>query len=138
MLFSIGIGSAGEGTPSYSVRLPFTLSPGRTLKLADGSSFELLGHACEISQEHNQYALTIGGFGSQDEASTFLLNACAGLIWFGLKSSVGVRFKADKTPVKLFAPPKSIAEGSLIISIASEKGWREYDGTLQLELVLEC
>ncbi len=128
MLFSIGIGSSGEGTPSYPVRLPFTLSPSRTLKLADGSSFELLGHACEISQEHNQYVLTIGGFDSEDEASTFLLKACAGLIWFGLKSSVGVRFNPDKTPVELFAKPKSIAEGSPIFSIASEKRWREYDG----------
>jgi hypothetical protein len=71
MLFSFGIGSAGEGSPSYSVRLPFTLSPGRTLKLADRACFVLLGHACEISQEDNQYVLTISGFDSEDAASTF-------------------------------------------------------------------
>ena len=128
MMFSIGTGSVGEGSPSYSVRLPFALSPGRTLKLADGDRFELLGHVCEISQEHNQYALTIRDFDSEDAASTFLLKACAGLIWFGLKSSVGFRFNPDITPTELFAQPKPIAEGSSIAPIASKKGWREYDG----------
>ena len=128
MLFSVGIGSAGEGAPSYSVRLPFTLSPARTLKLEGGGRFELLGHPCEISQERNQYALTIGGFDSEDAASIFLLRAWAGLIWFGLKSSVGFRFSPEATPVELFAQPKPIAESSMIAPIAAEKGWHEYDG----------
>lgn len=128
MLFSFGIGSAGVGAPSYSVRLPFTLSPSRTLKLADGGRFELLGHVCEISQEYNQYALTIVGFDSEDAASTFLLKACAGLIWFGLKNSVGIRFNPDTTPANTFTQPKPIAEDSPFASIVSEKGWREYDG----------
>ncbi len=128
MLFSVGIGSAGDGAPSYSVRLPFALSPGRTLKLGDGGRFELLGHSCELSQEHNQYALTIGGFGSEAKASIFLLKACAGLIWFGLKSSVGLRFNPDATPVELFPEPVPIAERSLIAPIARKKGWHESDG----------
>ena len=128
MIFSFGIGSAGEGTPSYSVRLPFILSPGRTLKLADGDGFGLLGHGCEISREHDQYVLTISGFDSEDTASAFLLKACAGLIWFGLKSSVGLRFNPDTTPVKLFAQPKPIAQDTQMASIASTKGWREFDG----------
>lgn len=127
-MISFGIGSTGEGAPSYSVRLPFTLSPGRTLKLADGSRFELLGHLCEISLENNQYTLTIGGFDSDDEASIFLLKTCSGLIWFGLKSSVGVKFSPDRTQPHLFPKPKPIAEGSMISHIASKKGWPEYDG----------
>ena len=128
MIFSYGIGSAGQGPPSYSVRLPFLLSPGRTLKLADGGRFELLGQTCDISQEHNQYVLTISGFDSEAAASTFMLKACAGLIWFGLKNSIGFRFNPDATPLKLYAQPKPIAEGSPIASIASEKGWCESDG----------
>lgn len=128
MLFSFGIGSLGEGVPSYSVRLPFTLSPGRTFKLADGGRFDLLGHPCEICWEHNQYVLTIAGFETEDTAATFLLKACAGLIWFGLKSSAGFRFNPDTTPVKLFAQPKPIADGSPIATVAIKKGWREYDG----------
>jgi hypothetical protein len=128
MLFSFGIGSAGEGPPSYSVRLPFTLSPGRTLKLADGGCFELLGHTCEITQEHNQYALIISAFETEDAALTFLQKAAAGLIWFGLKNSIGFRFNPDATPVQLFAEAKTIAEASTMAPIANEKGWREYDG----------
>lgn len=128
MLFSYGIGSAGEGPPSFSVRLPFLLSPGWRLNLADGGSFELLGRSCEISQEYIQYVLTVSGFDSEDEAATFLHTVCAGLIWYGLKNSTGFRFNADATPVKLYAQPKPIAEGSPIASIASERGWRESDG----------
>lgn len=128
MLFSFGIASMGEGPPSYSVRLPFTLAPGRTIKLADGSRFELLGHECEITQEDNQYALTAAGFDSEEAASTFLLKECAGLIWFGLKNSAGFKFNPEVTPVELFAQPKSIADGSHMASIASKKGWSELDG----------
>jgi len=129
MIFSVGIGSAGEGAPAYSARLPFTLSPFRTLKLAEnGGRFELLGHVCEIIQEHNQYALTVSGFDSEDAASTFLLKACAGLIWFGLKSSIGFRFNPETTPVELFPQPKAIAAGSPIAPIAATKGWSELDG----------
>jgi hypothetical protein len=110
------------------MRLPFTLAPGRTLKLSDGGRFELLGHACEITQEYNQYALTVAGFDSEDAASGFLLKACAGLIWFGLKTSAGFRFNPEVTPVELFAQPKPIADGSHIASIAVKKGWSELDG----------
>jgi hypothetical protein len=128
MLFSFGIGSAGQGAPSYSVRLPFVMAPGRTFKLADGGRFDLLGHPCEMTQEHNQYALTVSGFDSEDAASTFLLKACAGLIWFGLKHAVGFRFNADTTPVELFPQPRPIAKGSHFDSITAPKGWPEIDG----------
>jgi hypothetical protein len=128
MLLSFGIGSIGAGQPSYAMRLPFHLSPGRTLKLADGSQFELLGHSCEIAQEYNQYTLIATGFDTEDAAAIFLLQACAGLIWYGLNNSVGLQFQADTTPIKLLEKPKPIAEGSSLAPIAANKGWREYDG----------
>jgi hypothetical protein len=124
----MGIGSAGESEPSYSVRLPFTLSPGRTLKLGDDGQFNLLGQMCEITQEGDQYVLTIGRFDTKDAASTFLAKAAAGLIWFGLTKSVGFRFNPVPTPVFLFEQPKPIAEGSMIAPIARKKGWHEIDG----------
>jgi len=72
--------------------------------------------------------LTAAGFDSEAAASTFLHKVCAGLIWYGLNNSTGFRLDADATPVKLFAQPIPIAEGSPIASIATEKGWRESDG----------
>jgi hypothetical protein len=109
MLFSFGIGSAGEGARAYSARLPFTLSSGRTIILADdGGSFELLGHPCKVFQEHDQYALIISGFDSEDAAATFLLKTCAGLIWFGLKSAIGLRFNPDITPIETFYSPNPL------------------------------
>lgn len=128
MVFSVGIGSAGEGGPSYLLRLPFILLPGRRLKLAESSRFELLGRTCEISEEPNQYVLTATGFESEDAAANFLPKICAGLIWFGLKHSVGLRFSPEATPVNLFDNPKSIAEDSMVSPIASKAGWHEYDG----------
>lgn len=128
MLFSIGIGSLGEGEPSYSVRLPFSLSPGQTLMLTDGSRFELLGHPCSVDQEERQYSLTISDFDSEEAASTFLPKACAGLIWFGLKSSIGFKFNVVATPVQLFPQPMPVIENTPITQIARDKGWTEVDG----------
>jgi hypothetical protein len=128
MLFSFGIGSSGEGVPSYTARLPFVMSPGRALNLDAGKQFNLLGHACEITQEYNQYVLTIREFDSTDAAATFLLKVCASLIWFGLKNSVGFRFQPEATPVTLLEQPKTIAENSSLAPITTPKGWREYDG----------
>jgi hypothetical protein len=128
MIFSCGGGSAGAGAPSYSAWLPFTVSPGRTLNLGGGGRFELLGHACEIVQGPNQYVLNISSFDSEDDASTFLQKACAGLIWFGLKSLAGFQFDPDPSPVELFSQPRPIADASPLGSIANKKGWRDYDG----------
>jgi len=128
MIFSFGIGSKGDGEPSYSVRLPFTMPIARTLKLADDGRFELLGHPCEIVQEHNQYALTITGFDSEAAASTFLLRTCAGLIWFGLKTSAGIRFNSQATPVEIFPQARPIATDSHVASVTVQKKWSELDG----------
>ena len=127
-MISMGIGSAGEAEPSYAVRLPFTISPGGTLKLEDGGRFDLLGKMCEITQEREQYVLTIRGFDTEGAASTFLAKASAGLIWFGLTKSFGFRFNPVPTPVNLYDRPKLIAEGSMIAPMASKKGWQEIDG----------
>lgn len=128
MILSFGIGSAGVGSPSYSVRLPFQMSPGRILKLSDGNSFELFSQPCEITEEHRFYVLTIGGFSSEKAAGGFLRKACAGLIWFGLRHAVGFRFNINAVPVIQVEPPQPIADGSMIASIAANVGWREIDG----------
>lgn len=128
MLFSIGIGSAGEGEPSYCLRLPFKLSPGRNLKMVDGTKGELLGRPCEIAQEHFQYVLIVPGFESEDEAALFLKKACAGLIWFGMEHSSGVAFSPDRSPINLFQEPQPISVDSLISSVVRDQGWRCFDG----------
>lgn len=128
MLIHSGSEAVSKGEPSYSVRLQFNLEPGRTLKLTNSDHLQLLGYECKITQEYNQYALTIAGFVSEDAASTFLLKAGAGLIWFGLKKSVGIKVDLNIAPVRLFNQPKPIAEGSSLASIAYKKGWREFDG----------
>lgn len=128
MIFSFGIGSKGASEPSYSVRLPFTMPIARSLKLADGGQFELLGHPSEIAQEHNQYTLTIIGFDSEAAASTFLLKTCAGLIWFGLVTSAGIKFNSEATPVEIFPQAQPIADGSHVASVTAPRGWSELDG----------
>ena len=61
-------------------------------------------------------------------ASIFLLRICAGLMWFGLKTSAGVRFNSETTPVELFPEPSPIADGSQVVPITASKGWSEIDG----------
>ena len=129
MIISFGIGSPASKSPGYSVRLPFHMPPSRKLKLADGKSFELFDHPCEITEEHHFYVLTVGGFLSEHEAEVFLRRVCAGLIWFGLKNSVGFRFNSVAAPVEQFDRPHPIVEGSSLASMAANNCWEgEYDG----------
>ncbi len=129
MIFTTSIGSLGQAEHAYTIRLPFTLSPGRTIKLQDGiAHFDLLGHKCQIAEETHQYSLTIRGFASESSATDFLSRTAAGLIWLGLKFPMGVRFSATVAPIHLFQAPRPIAAGSFYDSITEQKGWKEIDG----------
>lgn len=133
MLFSISIGSRGEGTPSYTLRLPFILAPGRILKLEEQNTFSLLGQASKIVQENKQYTLIVSGFASECSAKLFLTKACAGLIWYGLKNSVGIKYQVDINTINLFDEAAPIAEGAPFSEITNKKGWSQFDGDFDLD-----
>lgn len=128
MMFSFSIGSRGNMTESYTVRIPFVLEPGRTLKVGEENRFDLQGHTCEVAQGHNQYTLIVRGFDTEEDALSFLPKACAGLIWFGLKRSIGLQFNPDPSEVTLFPEPKPIADKSNLKSLATKQGWETTDG----------
>ncbi len=128
-IFSVGPGSKGDRTPSYSIHLPFTLSPDRTLKLEEGfGSFELLGRQWEVQGEEPKYFLRIRSFDSEGAAATFFERVQAGFYWVGLNSSFGFRFSANVVPVVLFDQPTPVSEESPFAPIANKRGWSEIDG----------
>ena len=127
LLFSVGIGSKGTDVESYSVRLPFTLSPATSIDIAEGGKFDILGHASEISLERNHFVLTVTGFYSERDASVFLSKICAGFLWTGLNCSVGFRFDANATPVHLLDHPVFPADKH-IAELVRREGWPEVDG----------
>lgn len=112
----------------FSIRIPFQLSHGRRLQLTTDCHFELRQHRCEISDENHHYVLTILGFDSERAASDFLPQACAGLIWYGLKSAIGLKFDAKPASIHYFPAPIPIAEGSSLAGFAKARGWSEVDG----------
>ena len=128
MILSFGIGPTAAA-PSYSIRIPFTISHGRRLKIAEGDRFELLGHECEIAEEHAFYVLTVSGFESEEAAASFLPKACAGLIWYGLKHATGIKFNINISDINLLPGPHPIEEGSPLAELAKSLGWEgQYDG----------
>lgn len=127
-LLSFGPGSAGSNIESYSIRLMFFLPTGRALKLQDTSECVLLGHSCHVKGEGNQYLLTASGFETEDAALSFLHKMWAGLMWYGIRNSTGIRFTPAITPVRMFDEPKSVVEHSMLSAPLKAKSWKAYDG----------
>lgn len=126
--FSFGPGSSGDGNEIYSIRLPFSLAPGRTLKLEDASNFSLFGLPCHVSGGEREYLLTASGFTSEDAAVLFLQKTCAALIWYGLRHSAGIKFSPDIVPIEAFLEPKSVSENSMFDAVLKMRQWDQYDG----------
>ena len=130
---SFGPGSIGNGVEYYSIRLMFFLPSGRTLKLHDDSDCLLLAHSCRVKGDGDQYLLTADGFATEDAALSFLHKTCAGLIWYGIKNSTGIKFNPDITPINLFDEPKSVSEGSMLSATLKAKQWEAYDGNYDFD-----
>lgn len=127
-LFSFTPGSAGTGNEAYSIRLMFFLSPGRTLKIEDISDCTLLGQNCHIKGDNNQYLMTAGGFTTEGAALSFLQKMCAGLIWYGIKNSTGIKFTSDITPIETFDKPIPASENPALSKLFKDAQWDAYDG----------
>lgn len=128
MIFQVSIGSKSLVSAAYSVRIPITLAPGRTLEIGEGVCFTYEHLHIEIVPERYFYSLTVGQFSAEAEARLWLSKLSAALLWMVLKFRVGLIFESTATDVMLHPEPVTIAPGSLIGDIAQSVGWREVDG----------
>jgi len=72
LIFSLSVGSAGEGLERYTLYVPFTLSPGSELQVIDtNSSFNLDDYYLKVEKLNHFFAITIGPFASEFDAINF-------------------------------------------------------------------
>ena len=128
MLCGFGLGSKGSSVQSYTLRLPFTISPDRNISVSTESTLRIDHYEAKIHQNEDSYALEVYGLRSEEEALRLLPRICAGLIWTSLHESLGIRFDPHPSTIHYYDPPVPVSEGSSFHQITSRRGWKEVDG----------
>jgi hypothetical protein len=128
MVFQFSIGSKGVASAAYSVRIPITVAPGRTLAIGEGICFTYETFRIEIAPEHHFYSLTAGEFSSEAEALLWLRKFSVALLWIVVKFRLGLIFESTAEDMKLLETPITIAPDSSLARLANSAGWPDVDG----------
>lgn len=117
----------GKGKPSFTVHLPFILSPGRTIKREEAErTFKCLGYQFKLLGDQKHYILKIFGFSTEEEAKKGFNKARASLFWFGMNNFVGIDVSADLKGVNLASSPVAISDKEK--ELYKDKGWDFIEG----------
>ncbi len=131
MLFAMSPGSAGVGEPRFDAYLPFTLAPGLSFNLKEPRETTVGATTFRLEKlEDGLYTLTARGFSSEGAATSALDGLRACLLWFSIRTRVGVRYTPLVGKVTLYdqpvpAPPKEIEPAG---SLAALMRWTAVDG----------
>lgn len=118
----------GSNSPSFTVRIPFELAPGRYLNNEQPSEFDLLGAKSTIAIEDGQYVLIASDLLSEEAAQIFVQKAGVALIWCGLTQRIGIRYQNEITPINIATEPLPIAKDSPFSEIVKFAGWSDFHG----------
>lgn len=129
MLFAISAGSDGSGLERFVASIPFVLSPGSTLQLAETAihSFEDGGQV-KLEKLQLRYAASVGPYASEAEAQFGLQKLTAALLWSALEFNVGLRYPGERGLVHLHEQPIPILNIEPMAHIGKITGWNETDG----------
>lgn len=134
MLFSISAGSAGTGSPRYSVHLPFELDPHTAINQDDmRRNIEVSGRSLTIEKLHGGYVLSGGDFESEAMALEFLSKLRSGLLWASLKHHAGVLYATKNESVQIFDEPQPISPD---FQFLRKCGWTELHGHYEADQAL--
>lgn len=129
MLFSVSIGSSGEGNERYFLYIPFTVSPGRKISQINfEEKIELDKYEIGFEKTKYLYAITIGSFSTQDEACNFYRKIKSAFFWVSLKHLIGLNSPTELDEVRLNENPTPISDKSMLKGITDYAGWKTIDG----------
>jgi hypothetical protein len=129
MIFSISIGSAGDGEERYLVYAPFILGPGRDIVSLDKPlRFTVGSYEGKLEKLIHQYALSLGPFSMEEAAFDFLPRLKAALLWYSLRCRVGLRYPKEVSKVQYYDEPVHISDESSLKGLAEVAGWEAADG----------
>jgi hypothetical protein len=129
MIFSISIGSAGDGEERYVVYAPFVLGPGRDIVSLDRAlHFPVGNYEGKLEKLTYRYALSLGPFSKEEAALDFLPRLKAALLWSSLRWQVGLRYPKEVSKVQYYDEPRHIGDKSDLKGLAEAAGWEASDG----------
>lgn len=129
MLFAISAGSDGSGDDRFVASIPFVLSPGNTLQLAETAlySFEGGDHV-KLEKLQLRYLASVGPYASEAEAELGLQKLISALLWSALEFSVGLRYPSERGAVHFHEQPLPIPNVEPMAYIGKITGWQATDG----------
>jgi len=99
-----------KGRETWTIHLPFTLSPGKKISLPDQDHQGRIDRwECCLSGGENSYTLKICGLPDRDTAETFVQQLGGGLLWARESVQTGIHFDLNLDKVKYFEDPKAAA-----------------------------
>ncbi len=129
IIFGFLEGSKGSGEESYTLRVPFMVSPNATLTVSSETSPPTVdGHSAAIFESPGSYVLEVYGFASEEAARSFLPKVGAGLIETALRRRISFPFTLRTAPVKYFDPPRDLVPENPATKHLWDKGWSQLDG----------
>jgi hypothetical protein len=129
MIFSISIGSAGDGEERYVLYAPFVLGPGRDIvSLDEPLCFPVGNYEGKLEKLTYRYALSLGPFSKEEAALDFLPRLKAALLWFSLRWQVGLQYPKEASKVQYYDEPVHIGDESSLKGLAEVAGWEAADG----------
>lgn len=136
MLIAFAPGSDGEGEERYSVYLPFYTAPEHTL---DGDSGDVScpfgSYQARIRKLHFGYSISVGPFGSHEEARSYVSTVKACLLWVSLSYRIGISYPEGIADVALSNEPVTISEKSDLHAAAMAVGWRVSHGSYDADKI---
>ena len=109
--------------------IPFSISPGREISNIDLKHRIKIGdYEVGFEKLENYYALTIGPFASEEQATQYFPKIKSALLWVSLKYMIGFSFSSELSDIKLMDAPKLIPEKGPVKDIAKFTGWDATDG----------
>lgn len=129
MLLAMSAGSDGSGEARFISSVPFILSPGSKIELAETVSRTLTGGDRLILEKLQlRYSASVGPYKTEAEAEVGLQRLTAALLWSALEFNVGLRYPSGRADVTLHAEPIPISDDSTISYLREVLGWQETDG----------
>ncbi len=100
-----------ENEPStWTISLPFTLSPGKEISLKDGVHQGKVDQwECCLSRGESIYTLKVSGLPDSSEAEAFVQRLGGGLLWVRGSVQSGIQFNLNLGNVTYFDDPKKAA-----------------------------
>ncbi len=103
-------GAIVGGSGAWTIHLPFTLSPGKTIILSEGNHEAHIGELeCRLSGGESTYILKVYGLPDREMAESFLQELGGGLLWARISTQTGIHFDLSLDKLTYFKEPKVAA-----------------------------